>query len=481
MFDGQTTNADFVIRGVGKGSEAPKGYFDLCKKAGYEECEKYSDLPLVPRNSPIKIKFFVEQDSGSGSVGWAGDSVQLFYPQFALGYQKISCGSSPIPNTCEKSVTPMRPLFTYTDPSGSITSEVVPGSAVRCMKSLPAGVYLSQKDALAQLQSGYTMGAQELEPTSFWARVSGVAPECAGETKSYTCSDGGTEFLKGCEKPLSYSEDQLLSKCAVRDFVKGRDRIVLESSSEKMMPEGERRLGCTGIQYPACAQPFVSSTGEKYLLSSDNSSCSVAVQHACARWDPPPYFDLDSDPKCPDIQAELIKEYRQRCDQLPQDVDVVVTKKVEEPFVASQAPVDRCQKVSQRPAVEVECAYMAPYPVAQACCRDNTSGCHIETLGGAGSVTTTSSPSQRQSLAVARAQEAIVTVYPRARFRGGAHCLPDEKHCADVQVTSLEHDTRASMSASMQVPVVMLGWLGLGSLSQVSYSEDRVLESSLIR
>jgi hypothetical protein len=481
-FQGNSTNASFVIRGVGQGFDADDAYFSVCKdQARYEECEKYASLPLIPHDSQVILKFYLERSEGSGTVGWAGDWVQVFYPQFGLGQEKRACGRSKNPHVCGESVEPMRPLFAHTDINEGITGERLPVDRLGCYRRPPPGSYPSEQEALADLQAKFESGRLALAPKQFTAGSTGAGARCQESRRSIpSCNDAGVTTYRGCEKPLEYSRDQMLSKCGVTDFNPSQDRIENIRFRDSLLSGEERRAACSGEPFPECARGQLVEGGERFYTDDDRTSCRYARYKSGPVGEYGPLYDLKKEPGCVDIVEQLTGDYRRSFPQLPPQVTIEVATTQLPPERKATPPANRCQRYTSEPSREVECATGVAYYAAEQCCLDRGGACRVERIRVGGSAGSAAVWQGRVALARARAEETVRTAYPRVQSVGSAPCAADAKRCLQIQGTTVEDSTRVQLSASMQVPLGLLGWLGLRDMTTVQYSETRALETALM-
>jgi hypothetical protein len=482
VFESNTTNASLVIRGVGQGFDADDAYFDVCKnQANYTECERYASLPLVPQGSRVTVKFYLERTEGPGSVGWAGDWLQIFYPQFGLGQEKRECGRSNAPHVCAKSVEPMRPLLTLTDISGGITSEQVPGSGHTCHRTPPSASYPSKEVAVKELQHEFESGERSLSIAQFAAGSSELDASCSAVPRSgVSCTDAGVTDYRGCQKPIEYPVEQLLSKCGVLDFDRARDKVSNVTFKDVSLPETEMRAACTGQPFPGCAQSYLSGVGRQFYTDAPSTTC----QHALAEIGPTqsygPIYDLKEGPGCPNIIEELKVEYRKGHPQVPPQVQIDAAATELLPEGAAAPPSSRCQKYTVGASREDECATGVALHVAEQCCAERGGVCRIESVSADNSAGSASVWQGRIALARARAEETVRIAYPRVQSVGSAPCSATAKRCLQIQGATLDNESRVQLTASLQVPLALLGWLGLQDMSTVQYSETRTLETALM-
>lgn len=480
-FESDTTNGDFVIRGVGHEVDAAKDYFSVCKEgAGYSECDTYASLPLIPRDARVTITFLLKRSHGTGSVGWAGDSLQVVYPQFRLAEEVKECGTSREPHSCERSVAPMLPIVTVTERNAALTSEPIGNAGEQCIRRSPQGSYASPEDALAALQPGFASGAQALRATSFSARDDAASALCPGEQKSFTeCQDEGRITLRGCEQELPYSRQELLGRCGVEDFQEGRDTLLEVAHTDHILAETDRRAACTGVPFPGCASAHLRKVAEQFL-ASDGATCSDSIVASAPEWMAGRKFDYASGDGCPNLKQELEQQYRLLHPAVPPQAAVVVAVQPAPALVALAAPSVQCQSFSIATGQESECASGVPYYAAQQCCRGAQGACRIEQVSAGGAAGSANSWDARLARATLRAAETVQVAYPRVQSVGSAQCAAQAKNCLQIQGTKIDNDTRVQMRASMQVPLSLMGWLGLSQLGTVEYTEARTLEAVLV-
>jgi hypothetical protein len=481
-FQANSTNSSFVIRGVGRGFDADANYFSVCKdQALYTECEQYAALPLVPQGSRVTIRFYLQRTAGTGSVGWAGDWLQLFYPQYRLGQEKRSCGRSLAPHVCGESVAPMRSLLAHTDISVGLASKPVVGASHRCLVDTPAGGHQSEEAALEALRQEFTSGKRAVAPTQFVAVNGQMRGACAPERKSnITCTDVGVSDYRGCQKPPQYSEPELVSKCSISNFRPGRDTVTNLGWRDTELPDQEQRAACSDQPFPECAERYLRSAGSQFL----SDAAAVVCQHAIPQTGPElrsgAVYDLVAGPTCANVVEELKAQYRKKYPEVPAQVSVESSVEALPPDSAAAPPANPCQRYSIGGTQEVQCASGVPYHTAQQCCAERGGTCRIENVREGSSSGSDAVWSGRIALAVLRAEETVRTAYPRVQSVGSAPCAPDAKRCLRIQGASLDNATRVQLSASMQVPLALFSWLGFSNLSTVEYSETRTLESALV-
>lgn len=481
-FQANSTNSSFVIRGAGRGFDADATYFSVCKdQARYTECEQYAALPLVPQGSRVTVRFYLERTAGTGGVGWAGDWLQVFYPQYRLGQEKRACGRALAPHVCGESVAPMRPLLARTDTSVGLASKPVTGSPHRCLVQPPTGGYASEDAALKALLQDFVSGKRALAPTQFVAANSQMRSACAPERKSnILCSDVGVSDYRGCQKSPQYSESQLVAKCSVSNFKPGRDSITNLSWKDSDLPDQEQRAACSEQPFPACAEKYLKTAGTQFLTDAATASCPHALPQNGPELRSGAVYDLVASPTCADVAEELKAEYRKKHPEIPAQVSVESSAEVLPPDSAAVPPANPCQKYSIGGTQEVQCASGVPYHAAQQCCAERGGACRIENVSEGSSSGSDAVWSGRIALAVLRAEETVRTAYPRVQSVGSAPCAPDAKRCLRIQGASLDNATRVQLSASMQVPLALFSWLGFSNLSTVEYSETRTLETALV-
>lgn len=483
IFQANTTDANFVIRGVGQGVDAEDSYFSVCKdEAGYEECEKYAALPVIPRGSQVSLKFYLQRTEGSGSVGWAGDWLQIFYPQFSLGQEERGCGKSTTPHVCHESVAPMLPLVTHTNISSGITAAKVPDSTYSCLRLPPQGSYPSKDAALAALQQDFEVGRRVLAPTQFESKESAQEALCQPVHRSVQrCSDAGVTDYAGCLIPPEYSPEQLLTKCRILDFDPTRDEITNIRFKDRLLSEEEKRAACSGPNFPECAQTSLVAIDTQFLTDAASVGCGYAIRRIGPVLAAGPLYDLLQKPSCPDIVEELKREYRKKHPTVPPQVSVDAMVEPAQPEGAAAPPGNPCQKYETGGVgEEVLCASGVAHYVAEQCCAERGGACRVENVSAGGSAGNQAVWQGRVALAALRAEETVRAAYPRAQSVGSAQCAPDASRCLQIQGATLDNATRVQLSASMQVPLALLGWLGLQDMVTVQYSETRTLEAALV-
>jgi hypothetical protein len=143
-------------------------------------------------------------------------------------------------------------------------------------------------------------------------------------------------------------------------------------------------------------------------------------------------------------------------------------------------PAGRCQKYTVGVSREDECATGVALHIAEQCCAERGGVCRIEGVTSGGSSGSASVWQGRIALARARAEETVRTAYPRVQSVGSAPCSAEAKRCLQIQGATLDNDSRVQLTASLQVPLALLGWVGLQDMSTVQYTETRTLETALM-
>jgi hypothetical protein len=460
-----TNFAHLVVRGA-DWSDIEPAVHQYYTSSYESEIELHGTLPLMPLDMPITLRFYLSSVNGE-KVGWQGESIEIFYPQFQFIHETFPCGYATDPQQCVASLARERALFTATDLRQRLDSILVGAGA--CMRDAPGVVEESVQTAITRIEQSIAEGKK---PTSyaFWVQSSEA---CPAVSNTYACRDSFREFMKGCQPTHTIAE--LEGICSIEDFRPGRDAILHVHRSEKHLERVERRGVCSQEGFPICAQPYTSHVGDRYLGSSA-LSCQAAINISSMPEQHGPFLDS----VCVDIADTLRSRYRATY-HIPPDAPVVVLSRNEPPVLSAVPPTDACtpsETIEEGDPRRVLCARNSTRHAAIECCEKYRGRCAIEELPESAIPLETQSPEVLLEAAAERIGDSVRTFYPPALH--ASQCEADSVNCVHVE-TSLEHDaTSARAEASMRVPVTLLSWLGGEGAAMVEYEESRRLERSLV-
>jgi hypothetical protein len=485
VFDHGSDNANFVLRGVGRGSNAGAAYFDACDDAKYKECNKYQNLPLVAVGSDITIELHIERTEGDGSPGWKLEGIDVFYPKFNLVHEILPCGVSADPNVCGSSVSPVIADFSRADLKRNLQSELL-SSNLHCHRDPPVGGFKTVAEAISQLSSSFSYPGNPPRRTNFSAISTNSNDRCTGAPprNTYSCTGPKKEHLKGCNASFSIPEKADPKNCQLRDYRPGRDKFVDEMVDRSDTGKFDQRARCTESEYPSCAQPHIASAGQRFL-GWGAQACQYAIPLPVERETRGPFFDYRETAECPGVLEGIAKEFRQRLG-IPEGIGLprLVKRQPEPPLALKERPDDECRivNITEGSSAPMLCAQNAPSFVAERCCRDFNNQCRVDPAppagGGPGGGTGGGFGSINLQPAVERAQNTIAVAYPPSRTQ--AACRGSTVNCLDVTAELANDSSEAVMRASMDVPLMLFGWLGQEATTRVQYEERRALERSLV-
>jgi hypothetical protein len=460
-----TNFAHLVVRGADWSDIQPAvhQYYETRYRS---EVDLHGTLPLLPIDVPITLRFYLSSVNGE-KVGWQGESIEIFHPQFKFIHETFPCGYAPNPNECGSPAARERALFTEVDPLQQLDAFHV-GAGV-CARDAPGNIEESVKAAILRMEQIIAEG-KRYGPHSFWVRSSEACPTV---TTAYPCRDSFHQFMKGCQPTHTIADIE--RACSINDFRPERDSIRIVHQTEKALERVERRGECSQEKFPTCAQPHAAQVGEQYLGSSA-ASCQAAINISPVSEQHGPLLDS----VCVSVSEKLRAHYRET-HRIPPDVPISVFSRSEPPLVSAAPPADLCT-----PSEPIEdgdprrglCARGVSRQIAMECCDTHQGRCALEELPETTLSADTRSPELLLDLTANRIADSIRTLYPPAR--SPSQCRSDSVNCVHV-VTSLENDsTSARAEASMRVPLTLLSWLGENATGLVEYRESRRLEQSLV-
>jgi hypothetical protein len=476
-FSGRNGPQSFVVRGAHAERDGTDGYEGGCRAHRYSECIDYPFL-MVPLDTEVTLTFTLTRPSGSGSVGWQGEELKIFFPTFDYVNESHSCEST-VPNQCSDSAPPFRAKYHETNVAG-ISSRNLPGGAISCSRNAPTGSYSSKAAGEIDHINYFTRNPNRLQAGTFRAASRGAGDTCQNPKPWFACNYQFSPHLEGCGP--EFSEQQKMQRCPITDYRADRDKIIDTQIITRPTGETDSRPECTGEAFSACSKPFMTSAGRQFL-GWGPQSCSAAIPRNPTVGDYGSYFEYYANPGCPDVIADVTKRFKQE-HGIPAAAllaNLIITPA--DPLTSDTPPDDSCRIVRPTTSTtgETLCAENAPSWVVENCCRENNSNCRVSAAPsqpGSGSGTGGGFGAINLQPAVARAQQAVSVAYPPTRTQ--AECDNTGVNCLDVTAELANNNSEAVMRASMDVPLVLFSWLGGDATTTVAYEERRALERSLV-
>jgi hypothetical protein len=488
-FDKQWGN--FVTRGVGANSQGnfdvTQAYVDACKASDYDtgECKNYISLPLITVGTPVTLKFKIKWRSSGAmtrpdvNITWNGGDVQIFYPSFRAVHEQRDCGYSESPHTCSISPAPLQVSYIKTDLATPLSFSESKES--QCGRVEPQGYHAAIPKALEDFSRELQSGERSWGQISFWSHGN-VADKCDDKKIDAPCTEKPVEYLKGCEPKYALPDDAI-SRCELKDYQPARDTISNPRFIFGASDRTETRGGCTGEPFPECARDNLSTKGQAFI-GQTSSGCAAALPVNIPQMDTQPLFK-DS---CVDPLPELVKRYKERY-KVPEGVSVLTRVKDEAPVITSEPPTNSCwesREIKQGDSKSWMCAEGASRFVANRCCEKyGRERCTLEQINSGQGGSVGDSYERLANGAIERAYTTVQAAYPPARMDAACGGLkgdgtPGQNNCVMIQAGPDGEGDKATVQASMQVPLSLFDWLGLGGNTVVSHRETRVLERALV-
>lgn len=430
------------------------------------EINLYGTLPAVPIDATVTLRFYLSSLNGE-NVGWQGDSIEVFYPQFRFVHEAYACGRSSNPTECTSPPSGVQVLFSTIDPSQVISASAVGASS--CLRDSPTPLEESSAKAIERIQTEIER-AKTPTPYSFWLRS---GDECTAVIKSYSCQDTFHEYMQGCY--VEEGSDVITDRCSITDFRPETDSIVRVFRTERSNIRTERRGACSEESFPDCAKPNVSRVGERYLGGSAGR-CGSAINVSPVSEQDGPLLDST----CIDIAKRLEGRYRER-QRIPASVPIVVLSQAEAPLFSADPPTDVCtprQLIDAGDTRRALCARMVSKRAAMQCCERHAGRCVVEEIPGTGPTVRTGGIDYLLDVARRRIIESVQTMYPPAS--SPFVCEEGSENCLHVETALTGDTTTAVAAARVSVPLTLFSWLGKLGTAHVHYSETRRLERSLV-
>jgi len=461
------SSGNLIVRGADKG-DIQSGAWQPYEERYLREIELHGTLPLIPLDATVTVRLFLSSVSGD-PVGWEGREIEVFYPRYQLTHETHSCGYSPNPDVCERSIAPVRPLYTAHDASRELGSRQE--SSRECRRNEPAPLEESVEVALARIAESIRRGETPRGYT-FWLAMNGAADACDPVIRTYSCADDFQEHLRGCRP--EYPPEYLRSRCQIDDFREEFDRISDVSFDEEDRPTAERRGACSEEPFPECAAPYMVDAGTRFL-GAGSGNCSSAVNVSPASERSGPFYDNVCEPV-----GERIRNRYRKVHKLPAEIPISVISLAEPPVYSASVPSDACvanEPTSEGDGRRVLCGRSVSRLAARRCCERHEGRCALEELPPPPGSITSGSTRVIEEAAETRVIETIQAIYPRAKSPTG--CDTGSENCINVDARVVGNDSIARVQASVKVPLTFTSWFR-GDGITLQYQEERALERALM-
>jgi hypothetical protein len=464
-------SGDFVVRGaawedIRNSSEAPY------RQGGRytEEINLHGSIQIIPIDEPVTLNVYLVSTNGK-QIGWRGEKMVLYHPTFALKEEQFDCGYSPNPTKCATPPLLAPRLYVAANKAQPLKLQAV--GATQCLRSATMPIEADPQERLAQLAKQFAQG-RTVSPTKWWERnVEGVNT-CAPDRETYACPvTAAPELPKGCYVRPALAA--IFEQCGVPALIPGRDQVqdVAFATVESASPK--RIVTCSGDEIPLCAKRYARESGQAVIPAADsNVSCPLArvVRPNMQTVGPIDASSCDDAPS-----AALERSYRDTY-KVPEEVPVTVSQQPAAPRYTSNPPASSCavfSAVQVGRGAQAACGVQVSWEDAQRCCDSLAGRCRVEQVGGSldrgadGSV----AAAVKMQGAVQRAVAAVQAAYPRAAYR--LACAADEHDCLEVSGGVVDDDSRATMTARMTIPLLLVKPFGSAGIT-IEHSADRALE-----
>jgi len=459
------SRGDFVVRGADwrEIDDDSEPYF---KAAGYrKEIEQHNDLGLVPLDATVTLEFFLSSADGV-ITAWRGGELQLFFPTFSGVREKFACGFSSDPSRCINTPpSTFNPSYFALDAAQVPRTESI-GSAL-CSHEKPAQFEPDQA-AVIERVGNLTDPPVDLE---FWS-LAAPGSECQSEQTRYACSAALTSLtMRGCDAP-EIPRQALFQECGIPESIPESAPLIIERSEPR--PVGyEIVRGCTDPPVAECSALYREEIGSSVLLP--NTACAASIKMSAPREQIGPTV---KDQCSQDPYRSFEAEYRAR-HALPAQAHVELVRSPAPELLLTQGETPQCAKAREVVVrEEVQCASRVGSEGVTKCCTAAQGDCRYQQSGVHGSVDDTSDGSSDLSSAIHRTVSLVQTVFPQAAYRG--QCLSEEAYCLQVSAEPSQAGKRATLSASLNVPVGLLEFFGSRDI-RISFEASREGELSRIR
>lgn len=461
-------SGNFIPRGLGWGEIRDSLEWTYSSYA--QEIELYNTLPLIPIDATVTLDFYLVS-TNKRPVTWLGDAVEVFYPRYQFVHDQYDCGYSNDPRVCS-SVAQSVPVSLVELRSGA-PLKVAALSGRSCAEDTLPNAEESAESAIARVESGLREG-QAARPYRFMQRVATDNAKCPVRQLSFDCpSRPVAPYLRGCGEGLDARAvvDQCVGAGAVPQLV-GLRAINHAPASAR---DYRMFKGCSGEMVPECADSFKEKSGDELWFPNEGQedACSASsIQR-------PPQMIVGPLPQdtCSDSIASVTKLFRKQ-HAVPNEATVSVVRLPAPPLYSASPPSGACTPYmsAEGDTQEMVCGTSVTARAAERCCAVSAGRCRTQEveLGTSGS---DRSLTLALDVASRRVVDGVQAGYPAARH--ASQCAEGDVECIRVLADLSPDRSSATLSASMDVPLYLLG-LADKRRSTVEHSVTRALESAVI-
>lgn len=460
------SSGNFVVRGASWGDIRERAK-DAYEKSYKQEIDSYGTLPLLPLDATVELSFYLSSPAPRVRVGWTGERLQLFYPSFTGVDQVFPCGYIAERNVCQAGpATGLPNSFVALNQTQPLRAEPLAPSG--CYPEPPQPYAADTAAALSAVRAEVLAGAAPQRRT-VWGDAAGMG-SCEEQRTPYRCSAVlARTHLRGCQ-PDQWPLQDLLRECAVPAPLPERARVEQRFDAPQPVGMVERR-DCSDAPFPSCAAPnkqFVRTE-----LIGPGVSCPSRTAHVSPTEEVGP-LDLRS---CDTAALDAFQAVYRAKFAIPYNVGVAVDALAAEPRISTVRPTDACLVYQERQRrEEVVCGRGLSAVDADLCCIEAGYDCRKVQVQAAGGVPAGSGA--QLSAAVQRAVEAVSAGLPQAQW--AAQCGADQPYCMEVTADLVDDNTRARLSAQVQVPLFAAQMVGQKSVT-IAHQDSRVLERALVQ
>jgi hypothetical protein len=423
-----------------------------------EELSLYYELPLLPVDATVTLEFYLMSSNGR-RVAWNGARLGVWLPQYRLVHEQRECGYAADPSLCSRPPASV-PIHYLSMSDGAPFLAAVNGEDSCARDEEP----LAERDlsaVIARLRDQFARTGVAA-PYSFKLTVPPDQSLCPPKIETTPCVAPLTEYLAGCESSVPL--DEVAARCSIAS----RSTKVLSYTKRPLARSVKRVRGCSDRPLPQCA---VSNARKVASISyGGEGACDVAATSNVPQTIIGP---LDAT-TCLAREGDLERLYR-RQEKIPVDVAISVVRFPASSRFSAEPPGNSCIPYSSAAGGtrEMICGRGLTSLAADRCCTASDGRCRKVTVVAA------SDPSRGEALkgllsaAQRRVIEATQAGYPPAQHQ--EVCEASDPNCLDVSTALSENETKAIVSAKVQVPLMMLRPFG-SELVTVEHSTTRVLE-----
>jgi hypothetical protein len=468
-------SGDFVVRGaawedIRNSSEAPY------RQGGRytEEINLHGSIQIIPIDDLVTLNVYLVSSNGK-QIGWRGEKMVLYHPTFALREEQFDCGYSSNPTRCANPSKLTPRLYLKGDDTRPLKLSSV-GSA-QCLRVASVSVESDPLGRFDQLTRQFKQGRQ-MSPTTWWERNSGGINGCAPVAERYACPvTAALEIPRGCyvRPPIG----SILEQCRVPALLPGKDQVQEVALATTASGSPKRFVTCSGDEVPACARPHAREVGQAVISAnvSEQSCPSARVVRPKVHTVGP--MDKNS---CNDASVTSLERYYRDTFKIPVAVPVTVSRETAPPRYQDIPPATSCavySAVEFGKGAQAACGLGVSWQDAQRCCDTLSGKCRVEQSSTALNRGAEGAEDNAVKLAgaVQRAVAAVQAAYPRAAYRPA--CAADEQDCLEVSGGVVQNDSRATMTARMKIPLLLVRPFGVAGIT-IEHSADRALERMAI-